>query len=114
MAARSHILGIDIGSVSVSVAELGPRGAVKASAYRFHHGNITETLEQILAGFNLGRIGAVAATTSTPAVVNSQRRYDNQLSVIKAARHFHEKVGSILLVGGENSGSSSLIATAIT
>ncbi|MGD9287816.1 MAG: acyl-CoA dehydratase activase, partial [Desulfobacterales bacterium] len=47
---------------------------------------------------------AVAATTSTPSIPKVDRRYDNRVSIITAGRHFHEEIGSILLVGGEKFG----------
>ena len=42
MSADSNILGIDIGSVSISVAEISPAKEIVKTAYEFHHGNPTE------------------------------------------------------------------------
>ncbi len=102
--AASHILGIDIGSVSVSVAEVNRERQVAGTTYEFHYGDVAATLNRILARFDLRRIGWVAATTSTPSVVRATRRYDNRVSVIAACRHFHPEFGAILLVGGEKFG----------
>lgn len=103
---RSHpnILGIDIGSVSIAVVEITSHKQIVQSAYEFHHGDTAAKLKKILTGFNLKTIGGIAATASTPAILNVNRQYDNRLSVIAAARHFHDIVGSILLVGGEKLG----------
>ncbi|MGD9290879.1 MAG: hypothetical protein PVG74_24890, partial [Desulfobacterales bacterium] len=95
----TNILGIDIGSVAISIAELSPEKDLIRESYEFHHGAINDTLKDMLGGFDLSRIGAVAATTSTPSIPKVDRRYDNRVSIITAGRHFHEEIGSILLVG---------------
>ncbi|MGD8646815.1 MAG: acyl-CoA dehydratase activase [Desulfobacterales bacterium] len=100
----ANILGIDIGSVSICIAEISPEKEVIATAYRFHQGAIIDTLKAMLGGVNLSEIWAVAATTSTPPILKVNRTYDNRVSIITACRHFHEKLGSILLVGGEKFG----------
>ena len=103
---RSHpnILGIDIGSVSIAVVEITSHKQIVQSAYEFHRGDTAAKLKNILTGFNLKTIGGIAATASTPAILKVNRQYDNRLSVIAAAHHFHDNVGSILLVGGEKFG----------
>jgi len=98
---HSTVLGIDIGSVAISIAEINADREILKTAYEFHHGNITETLRNILDGFDLGYIRGIAATSSTPPNLKTNRRYDNRVSIIAAARHFHKKIGSILVVGGE-------------
>jgi len=103
---RSHpnILGIDIGSVSIAVVEITSHKQIVKSAYEFHRGDTAAKLKKILTGFNLKTIGGIAATASTPAILNVDRHYDNQVSIIAAAHHFHANVGSILSVGGEKFG----------
>jgi len=49
----------------------------------------------------LSEITAVAATTSTPAILRADYRTDNRVAVIAACRHLHEKFGAILIVGAE-------------
>ncbi len=100
----ANIIGIDIGSVSIGVIEISSGKDLIKSAYGIHHGAITDTLENMLCGFNLSEIGAVAATTSTPSILKVNRKYDNRISIITACRHFHEEFGSILVVGGEKFG----------
>jgi predicted CoA-substrate-specific enzyme activase len=100
----ANILGIDIGSVSICITEISPRKELVATAYGFHQGAIDETLENMLGEFSLSDICAVAATTSTPPILKVSRTYDNRVSIISACRHYHEKIGSILLVGGEKFG----------
>lgn len=100
----ANILGIDIGSVSVSIVEMNLKKEVVKTAYGFHHGNIIETLRKILIDFDLSGIYAIASTSSTPSVIKVSGQYDNRVSIISAARHFNEKVGAILIVGGERFG----------
>ncbi len=58
----------------------------------------------MLAGTDTGSLKAVAVTGSTPDIILNAVRFDTLVSVIRAVRHFYEKVGSILYVGGENFG----------
>ena len=89
-----NILGIDIGSVSVSVVALNSQKEIVQTAYGCHHGNAPAKLTNILKRFNLDQICAIAATTSTPSRVKANRRYDNRVALMAAAQHFHERVGS--------------------
>lgn len=98
---NSNILGIDIGSVSISIAEISQGKEIIKSAYEFHHGNIIESLKTSLSNFDLSGICGIASTSSTPSIIKVSKQYDNRVSVISAARHFHEKIGEILIVGGE-------------
>jgi predicted CoA-substrate-specific enzyme activase len=101
---RPNILGIDIGSVSISVAAINSRREIIQSAYAFHQGNTAEKLKEILNKFDLKAIGGIAATASSPSLMKVTRRYDSRVSVMSAARHFHDNLGSILVVGGEKFG----------
>ncbi|MBN1848616.1 MAG: CoA activase, partial [Deltaproteobacteria bacterium] len=98
---RCRILGIDIGSVSISVAEINPEREICKTAYQFHHGNIADTFTEMMNDFDLRWICGIAATSSTPSIINANRKYDNRVAMIEAARHFHQKIGAILVVGGE-------------
>ena len=98
---QSVFLGIDMGSVSISVVEVNSERKILKSAYRFHHGNIVETFSEIMKDFDPERICGIAATSSTPSVIKANRFYDNRVAMIEAARHYHEKIGAILVVGGE-------------
>ncbi len=104
MRTNSNILGIDIGSVSISVAEINSHREIVKTAYKFHHGNITENLRKIVNEFDLSGICGIASTSSTPSILKVSKQYDNRVSIITACRHFYDKVGSILIVGGEKFG----------
>ncbi len=97
----SHVIGIDIGSVSISVAAVDFHKKVLQTAYGFHHGNVAETFIRMMNDFDPRRICGIAATSSTPSLIRANRRYDNRVAMIEAARQHHSKIGAILVVGGE-------------
>ena len=104
MQLNGNVLGIDIGSVSISIVEITPQREIVKNAYHIHHGKIRDTLLKILNQFEFSQLSAFAATSSTPFTIQVNRRYDNQVAIITTANHFYGKVGSILLVGGEKFG----------
>ena len=93
MTLHSNVIGIDIGSVSVSMVELTPERETVNTAYAFHHGKITRTVKTLLEDFDLPGIGGIAATTSTPPVLKVNRRYDNRIAIMKAANANHDALG---------------------
>lgn len=98
------ILGIDIGSVSLSIVEIDVNQNILQNVYTFHHGQIHATLNALLKSLNIDRIGAIATTSSTPLAVNADKRYDNRVALIEACRYYNEDIGSILIIGGERFG----------
>ena len=104
MSAYPHILGVDIGSVSIAVVALNSRQEIIGSAYEFHHGNTAQKLKEILNRFDLKAVGGIAATAGTPSILQATHRYDGRVAVMKAANFLHDKIGSILVVGGEKFG----------
>lgn len=99
-----NVVGIDIGSVAVSVAVIDENGAMVSSFYQFHQGAIRKSLRRICDSIDISRVGGVAATLSGPEILQGVSRYDNQLAIIAAVKSFHSQVGSILFVGAENFG----------
>ena len=99
-----YVMGIDIGSVALSLALIDEKGSVVNSSYQFHHGSIGETLRLMLNNIDIGRIGGIAMTLSGPAILSNVSRYDTQIAIIAAVKHYHREIGSILFVGGENFG----------
>ncbi|MBF0411127.1 MAG: CoA activase [Desulfamplus sp.] len=97
-----NVLGIDVGSVSVSIAGVNcGQISILCEGSRFHHGNIAQALESVLSDVDLTAFRYVAVTSSTPSIIKRSQTYDEQVSIIRAARHFHKKFGSIINVGGE-------------
>ena len=54
------ILGIDVGSVSISVVSVNREGQLKDYAYQLHQGNIREALDQLLLRYQKHQILGVA------------------------------------------------------
>jgi len=104
MSAFPHILGVDVGSVAVAVVALNSEHEIVQRAYEFHQGHTAQTLKDILNRFDLKAVGGVAATTGTPPILHTSRRYDNRVAIMKAAHFEHDRIGSILVVGGEKFG----------
>ncbi len=98
---KNSVIGIDVGSVSVGLAVLGPEGNIAGIDYRIHGGRIRETLAEMLGSIAPQGRFLVAITSSTPPSVRFSERVDNQVAVIAAARHLHPGVRSILQVGAE-------------
>lgn len=100
-----NVIGIDIGSVAISVAVMSLQKDILATAYEFHQGEIEKTLHCILMNLNVRETCGISITSSTPPLVKSQAQYDTRVAIITAARSFYSKIGTILLVGGEKFGS---------
>ena len=103
-ASYTRVLGLDVGAVSLSVAEMDREGTILRTLYEFHRGQVEGCLGRVLAGLDLPEDMAVAATTSTPPFIRSDLRFDNQICLITSARRLHPEARSILLVGGERFG----------
>ncbi len=101
MEKRAIVLGIDIGSVSISVAGINENGEMACQGTAFHHGNIPQGLEKALNSISLSQFNYIAVTEGTPASIKRSAQFDDQVAIIRAARHFHDRVGAILHVGGE-------------
>ena len=101
MTSNATILGIDIGSVSISVAELTLSKKIKKTAYILHQGDILSGLQDAITHFKLPGDYWVSATSSTPAAIKASSSFDNRVSLIEAVRHFHPEIKSILQIGGE-------------
>ena len=104
MNSENKYLGIDVGSVAISLALLNHKKEIIETAYDFHEGRIAAKLTEMLSDFNLKEISGIATTTSTPSFIKSTEVYDSRVSYITAVKALHEKAGSVLIVGGEKFG----------
>lgn len=104
MRSTTNFLGIDVGSVAISIVLLNSNKEVLQTAYDFHEGQIAVKLKELLSSFNMKNIGGIATTSSTPATVRGNAVYDSRVSYITAVQQLYEKAGSILIVGGEKFG----------
>ncbi|HUS87479.1 MAG TPA: acyl-CoA dehydratase activase [Bacteroidales bacterium] len=92
-------LGIDTGSVAISMVQLDHDGSVINSGYRFHKGRITETLLEMETGFDLSSVRAVAHVSGNRIFSKKVPYHDSLTSIIEAAQHFYELPGALLYIG---------------
>ena len=95
------VLGIDIGSVSVSCALLGASGEVRATAHRAHRGKVREALAEVIAELGPGTVAGIAATGAAPRLLPTARSVDPLVALVAACQRLVPEAGSILVVGGE-------------
>ncbi len=95
------VLGIDIGSVSVSAVLMGRDKFVLGHGYAAHKGDLAAGLKQALKTISPNGKILVSITASSPPRVHHDAEYDNQVAVIRSAKQLFPKVGAILTIGAE-------------
>ncbi|MFN2437027.1 MAG: CoA activase, partial [Desulfotignum sp.] len=96
------IAGIDVGSVSVSVAVIDGRKKLIHKAGAFHHGDVKECLTALLYHEVMRSVTHVAVTDASPGFVFCHERYDDQVALIRAAKFLYSaSFDALLHVGGE-------------
>ncbi len=95
------ILGLDVGSIMISLALINRRGEVIETRYAEHNGQPRNRLQELLSEVSDGPVEAVACTSGTPESVRTDHRYNDTVCTIHAARHLHPAVGAVISVGGE-------------
>ncbi len=97
----SGILGIDIGSVCVSMALVSDNGSVVHHQVQPHQGNVISCLETLLDMVPKKQASYIALTDPAANFLKCHRSYDPLVTTIRAARQFHETFTHILSIGGE-------------
>ena len=96
------IAGIDVGSVSVSMAVIDGKKTLLHKASACHQGDVKTCLTELLSHEVIQSVTRVAVTDATPGFVFCHERYDDQVALIRAAKFFYEQSFDALLhVGGE-------------
>jgi len=98
---KGLILGIDVGSVSISVVALDHEGALKDEAYELHQGNIRKTLDRMLKIYLDQQIFAVASPSGKSHFKEGIQVRDQQVAIMEAAAFLGLSARSILHVGAE-------------
>ena len=101
MTLSSNILGIDAGSVCIHIALVNLNGRLIHTDSIHHHGEVKQCLSAMINRININEIKYVAVTNATSSYINTHNSYDEQLTIIKAAKFIHEKFDGILHIGGE-------------
>ena len=95
------VLGIDIGSETISSVVMDLSGEIIRQFYLFHQGKIRETLRSLQREIDFSNIKSIACTTSNSLNPDRVLIYHPQVSVIAAAKKLCPQAGSILWVGAE-------------
>jgi len=98
---KNTILGIDIGSVAISLVQMDTSGNIISTAYAFHHGRIPETLVKLQQGVNLSDINGTATVSKNWFRPQYVKYYDSQTAIVAAGKNMYKNLGSILVVGAE-------------
>ncbi|MBN1501311.1 MAG: CoA activase [Spirochaetes bacterium] len=99
-----EVIGIDIGSIAVSIAIVNENYEITYSDYTFHNGEIEKTLFEMFAGINSKSITNIAITSSTPDIFTNAVKFDMRISYIEAVKRLYPDAASLLIVGGEKFG----------
>jgi len=95
------ILGIDVGSVSISVVSLDLEGKLKEHSYLLHHGNISGALDELLKKYRNQEIMGVASPSGKSHFTEQVSVFDQQVALMEAASNLELHARSILHVGAE-------------
>lgn len=100
--AKDSVLGIDIGSVSLSIVQLDTAGNILRHFYQFHKGNIRDALLDADKIFDLVKVKAIACTSSSTCLDKKKILTCNtQVAIMAAARRLCRDAVSVLHVGAE-------------
>jgi len=95
------ILGVDVGSVSISMVAMDDQGELVSEAYSLHHGNIRVTLEKLLELYQQMDIKGLASPSGKTQFTKQVNSYDQQVSLMEASKKLELNARSILHVGAE-------------
>ena len=97
---ENYFLGIDIGSVSISIVKVNKEKKIVQSSYLPHEGQLIFYLKSALQDYNLKEITGIAVTSSTPEIIHNAQSFDNRVSFIKATKEIFPNADALLIVGG--------------
>jgi len=98
---NKFILGIDVGSVSVSLVRIDLGGKLLGQNYALHHGDIRRTLDNMLENFDPEEILGIAAPSGKTGFHHQVRVFDTQVSLMGAVSQMGLEARSVLHVGAE-------------
>ncbi len=76
----TNILGIDIGSISISLIEMTLEREIVSRDYAFHEGHVREKMKSMLEKLDLSKISSVAVTSSSPRIFTRGEVFDSHQS----------------------------------
>ncbi len=102
METGATILGIDIGSINVHIILLDHFGKISHMDSIAHEGEVQKAVCTVLNQIDIKTIHGIATTDTTPSFILKDKSYDDQLSIVRAAKFLHSRFDAVLHVGGEN------------
>jgi len=104
MTKRKNLLGIDVGSISVSIAVIDDSDRIIHTSYTFHKGQIAQSLAKLLKEVDLSKIKSAGYTSSTPKILTHGTMTDSRVAYITAAKLLNPGVKALLIIGAEKFG----------
>ena len=98
---KGLILGIDVGSVSISVACIDTDGRFIKEAYALHHGNIRGVLDELMKEYNPEEIAGIATPSGKAHFIEGVHIFDQQVSIMEGMSSLGLNARSLLHVGAE-------------
>lgn len=98
---QTSILGIDIGSVTISLVQMNLEGKILSTRYLFHKGQVREHLAEAGKDIDLASVKRIACCTSSWMDTSSVVMYNPQLAAIRAVKTLSPESKSLLYVGAE-------------
>ena len=98
---ENSVLGIDIGSVSISFIQTDLYGRILFSDYKLHYGNPIEVLKACLSRIRTDRIVGIASPGGKSLFDERVVTFNSQVSLIRAVQKIIPGTRSILHVGAE-------------
>jgi len=104
MVIKKNYLGVDIGSVAIGIAMIDEDNRIISNSYTFHKGLIAESLQHLLCGIEIKKLNSIGYTASSPSIFRFAKSVDSRIAYITAAKYFHPRVQSLLIIGAEKFG----------
>ncbi|MGW8315887.1 MAG: acyl-CoA dehydratase activase, partial [Bacteroidales bacterium] len=99
--ARELILGVDVGSVSISLVAIDRKGRLVDQAYTLHRGNFRNALKPLLERYAKDRVAGIATPSGMAHFREVVHSYHLQVALMKATSFLELNPRSILHVGAE-------------
>ncbi len=101
---KKYYLGIDIGSVTIAAAVLNEQNQIVYTSYIIHKGLIEESLQKIYDEIKNWGINGIGHTSSASSIIGKGKPIDTRIAYITAAKKFHPKLQTLLIIGAEKFG----------
>ena len=89
----ASLLGLDIGSLTVSIVQMDLKGRISNSAYLFHKGQIRECLREAGRQFDLAAVRQIAVCSAPYFNPEYVSKVNPQLAAIRGTRHYATRQG---------------------